>query len=81
MMRKSTIAGIVAGLLWTALPGAAQVASQPLAVAGDVASPMSLTAEQLKALPRTKVEVNEDGRALVYEGVVTRYPLIALRAD
>src|SRR5262245_54005827 len=68
-MHRGIIAGTVM-LLWaTVAPCAAQVADQSLAVAGDVTTPLTLTPEQLKALPRTRVEVKEEGRTLVYEGV------------
>jgi hypothetical protein len=53
--------------------GATQTApaSAPtLVVAGDVSTPLSLAPAELKALPRTRVEVKEDGRTLVYEGVL-----------
>jgi hypothetical protein len=52
---------------------AAQEASAPagtLAVSGDITTPLSLTAAELKALPRTRVEVKEDNRTLTYEGVL-----------
>jgi hypothetical protein len=41
-----------------------------LAIAGDVAKPMSLTPADRQALPRTRVEVQEDGRTLTCEGVL-----------
>ncbi|MEO6238504.1 MAG: molybdopterin-dependent oxidoreductase [Vicinamibacterales bacterium] len=75
--RLPPIAGIAAIVLWgTTLTfwgttlSAGQAASQPLTVAGDVTTPLSLTPDQLKNLPRTKVEVKEEGRAIVYEGVL-----------
>ena len=51
---------------------AAPTASAPttLTIAGDVATPLSLTAADLKGLPRTKVEVKDEGRIAVYEGVL-----------
>lgn len=49
---------------------AVQGNSQSLAVAGDIATPLTLTPEQLKAMPRTKVEAKSEGRTLVYEGVL-----------
>lgn len=61
---------IAATLLCATALDAVQTTSAPLVVAGDVATPMSVTPEQLKAFPRTKVEVKEDGRTLVYEGVL-----------
>ncbi|MEQ1870900.1 MAG: molybdopterin-dependent oxidoreductase [Vicinamibacterales bacterium] len=61
---------IAATIVWTTTIAAAQTTSQALTVAGDVGTPLSVTPEQLKAFPRTKVEVKEDGRTLVYEGVL-----------
>ena len=61
---------IAATIVWTTTFAAAQTTSQALTVAGDVGTPLSVTPEQLKAFPRTKVEVKEDGRTLVYEGVL-----------
>jgi len=68
--RLPLTAGIAVILLWGTTLHAAQAASQALAIAGDVATSLSLTPEQLKAFPRTKVEVKEDGRTLVCEGVL-----------
>ncbi len=45
--------------------------SAALVVDGDVTKPLSLTSAELKALPRTKVEVKtENGTINVYEGVL-----------
>lgn len=41
-----------------------------LAVNGDVGTTLSLTPADLESLPRTRVEVKEDGRTLTYEGVL-----------
>lgn len=52
---------------------AAQTATQtsPLQITGDVRTPLSLTPGDLKAMPRTRVEVkDEDGQAVTYEGVL-----------
>ncbi len=49
---------------------AAQTAPRSLTVTGDVGTPLSLTPEGLKTLPRTKVEVEDEGRTLHYEGVL-----------
>jgi hypothetical protein len=47
-----------------------------LEVGGDVRTPLSLTPSELKAMPRTRIEVkNDDGRTVTYEGV------LALRND
>jgi hypothetical protein len=55
--------------LW-AQPPAAAAPPATLTIAGDVSKPVSLTAAELKALPRTRVEIKEDGRTLTYEGVL-----------
>jgi hypothetical protein len=58
-------------------PAAAQApAAQPastvraLTVAGEVAHPLTLTADELKVMPRTTVEIKEEGRTIAYEGVL-----------
>ena len=51
-----------------AVPEAAAPTS--LAVTGDVATPLTLSAADLKTLPRTKVEVKDEGRIVTYEGVL-----------
>ena len=52
-------------------PGARAVAAPTtLAVAGAVKSPLTLSAADLKAMPRTKVEANDDSRTVTYEGVL-----------
>jgi DMSO/TMAO reductase YedYZ molybdopterin-dependent catalytic subunit len=43
-----------------------------LRVSGDVATVLSLTAADLQAMPRTKVEIKEQARAVTYEGVLVR---------
>jgi hypothetical protein len=45
-------------------------AASPLAVVGNVGTSLSLAPADLKSLPRTRVEVKEDGRTLTYEGVL-----------
>ena len=45
-------------------------ATAPLAVNGDVKTTLSLTPGDLQSLPRTRVEVKDDGRTLTYEGVL-----------
>src|SRR5262245_44063608 len=53
---------------------AAQAAAQPpstLKITGDVRTPLSLAPDEVKAMPRTRVEVkDEDGRTIAYEGVL-----------
>jgi hypothetical protein len=53
--------------LWAAQT--APASAPTLIVAGDVSTPLSLAPAELKTLPRTRVEVKEDGRTLIYEGV------------
>lgn len=45
-------------------------AEATLQVTGSVASPLSLTARDLKAMPRTSVTLKQDGRDVKYEGVL-----------
>jgi len=49
---------------------AAQVPAGTLTVAGDVATPLSFGASELKGLPRTRVVVKAEGRTVAYEGVL-----------
>src|SRR5262245_48087454 len=49
---------------------AAQTGATSLKVTGDIATPLTLSAEALKAMPRVKVDQTEDGRPVVYEGVL-----------
>lgn len=44
--------------------------SATLIIGGDVGTPLTLTRDDLKSLPRTKVEVKEDTQTIVYEGVL-----------
>lgn len=73
--------GVAAGLVVVAACGvahaqgatpaqAAAPASVTLAVGGDVKTPLTLGASDLKGMPRTKVEIKEDARTIVYEGVL-----------
>jgi len=41
-----------------------------LTVGGDVKEPLTVTAADFKAMPRTTVTVNEEGREVKYEGVL-----------
>lgn len=64
---------VVLVLLRAAALDAVQTAApapSTLAVAGDVATPLTLKADELKAMPRTKVETKDEGRTVVYEGVL-----------
>jgi cytochrome c peroxidase len=56
--------------LWAAQT--APASAPTLIGAGDVSTPLLLAPAELKTLPRTRVEVKEDGRTLIYEGVLVR---------
>jgi DMSO/TMAO reductase YedYZ molybdopterin-dependent catalytic subunit len=64
---------------------AAVTAPTTLTVGGDVATPLALSAGDLKALPRTTVEVTDEGRVVTYDGVLVGEILkkagVALGAD
>jgi DMSO/TMAO reductase YedYZ molybdopterin-dependent catalytic subunit len=51
-------------------PGGTAGAEAALAVGGDVAHAISLTAADIKAMTRTTVTVSEEGREITYEGVL-----------
>jgi DMSO/TMAO reductase YedYZ molybdopterin-dependent catalytic subunit len=81
-----TTAPIAQSSTGTAKPVTPMVAAPTaLAVAGDVPTPLMLSATDLKALPRTKVEVTDEGRVVTYEGVLVGEILkkagVALGAD
>lgn len=66
---------VLIGVAFSAASVAAQAPAvaaptRTLAVAGDVGKPLTLSPVELKALPRTRVEVKEDARTIVYEGVL-----------
>jgi len=65
-----TLVGVVsvAGLRAAQAPAAATPATI-LTVTGGVA-PVALTPADLKAFPRTRVEVKDEGRTIAYEGVL-----------
>jgi DMSO/TMAO reductase YedYZ molybdopterin-dependent catalytic subunit len=48
---------------------AGQNAATALKVTGDVTTPLTLSGADIKGLPRTKVEIKEEGRVVAYEGV------------
>jgi len=49
-------------------PAAAR--THTLVIAGDVTTPATLTPGELKALPRTTVKIQDEGRTIAYEGVL-----------
>ena len=72
MKHPFVLAGMCAALV--AVPGSlsaqAPASAPTLAIGGDVATPLSLSAADFKALPRVRVEIKEDGRTVSYEGVL-----------
>lgn len=76
-MTGPSLGGAIAVLTLTSLtpaPAGAQgtVAAPPsaLAITGDVTTPLTLAPAELKSMPRNTIEVTEDGRRIVYEGVL-----------
>lgn len=63
-------AAIVTVFVTPAASLAQQTGASVLKVTGDVATTLSLGAGDLKTMPRTKVESTEEGRTVVYEGVL-----------
>jgi DMSO/TMAO reductase YedYZ molybdopterin-dependent catalytic subunit len=49
---------------------AAAPAAATLTVAGDVSTPLTIAAADLKSMPRKQVEMKDEGRTVVYEGVL-----------
>src|SRR5262245_61329624 len=70
----SGVSGALLLLMWPNLAAAQVPTAAPpttLAIGGDVSKPMTLTAADLKGMPRKKVEVKaEDGTVNAYEGVL-----------
>jgi|SRR5581483_5862761 len=65
---------LITACLALQMSGLAQTPASPsspvLVVDGNVGTVLSLTPADLRSLPRTRVEVQENGRALVYDGVL-----------
>lgn len=62
-------------LTWIAVVGVASAQTPAasdamLVVAGDVTQPLTLALSELKSMPRTTVTVTDEGRQIVYEGVL-----------
>src|SRR5262245_9687065 len=78
MGRGPILTALLTGLLAIAvmLPSAPRAqgtatATSMLKIGGDVRTPLTLTAADLKTMARTRAEVkDEDGRTVVYEGVL-----------
>jgi len=78
MWQRRSEALVYAALLLLAIARADLVAAQATApapvtlkVTGDVRTPLSLPPDELKAMPRKRVEIkDEDGRTIAYEGVL-----------
>ena len=71
MTRRFLLASVVLLLASATMPRAQGDAAAPvLRVTGDVGTALSLTASDLKAMPRTRVEIKEEARTVTYEGVL-----------
>lgn len=75
--RRRLVLSVAGALGIAALAGSVGAQSPPsggppaLEVAGDVRTPLTIAAADLKSMPRTRVEVNgDDGRKVAYEGVL-----------
>ena len=62
--------GVIAASSGAAAQTPAPTAVTTLKVGGDVTTPLTLSAADLKAMPRKSVEIKEDTRVVVYEGVL-----------
>src|SRR5215467_1150391 len=51
-------------------PATAAASDSTVAISGDVSRPLTLTAAELKAMPRTTVTVVDQGREVKYAGVL-----------
>jgi DMSO/TMAO reductase YedYZ molybdopterin-dependent catalytic subunit len=72
-LRASILGFVATTLLFAQAPQQPAAASATLAVTGDVATPLTLKAEDLMTMPRETVSVDEqDGTKIVYEGVLLR---------
>ena len=71
-MRFPRYAAAVVALLLFATALTARAQEKPVAtltIAGDVTTPLKLTAADLKAMPRVTVQIQENGQTTSYEGV------------
>ena len=76
-MTRRHLFGAAFALFVSAAPALAQAPAaavatptRTLVIAGDVTKTLTLMPADLKTLPRTRVEVKEDARTIVYEGVL-----------
>jgi hypothetical protein len=66
--RIAVLSALCAALVWAQAPAPAQIA-----VSGDIASPLTLTADDLAKMPRETVTIpDSDGTKVAYEGVALR---------
>ena len=64
-------AALIIAVLPPALAGAqGQSSEAAVVISGAVATPMTVTARDIKTMPRTTVTLNEEGRDVKYEGVL-----------
>ena len=70
MSTRRTFVLALAGLVSIAAVQTPAPAPSTLTVAGDVSTPLTMAAADLKAMPRKQVEMKNEGRTVVYEGVL-----------
>jgi len=77
MRRRSIVHAAVCAVLLSLVSGttghaqtASSAAAAVLTISGDVTTPLKLSAADLKAMPRTRVEVKTDTGTSTYEGVL-----------
>jgi DMSO/TMAO reductase YedYZ molybdopterin-dependent catalytic subunit len=71
-MRSLRPAAAAIAVLLCIAPRGAHAQEKPaatLTIAGDVATPLKLTAADLKSMPRVTVQIQENGQTTSYEGV------------
>ena len=72
-LRFAILAAITSALIFAQTPQPQTAATGTIAVTGDVATPLTLKAEDLATMPRETVSVPEqDGTKIEYEGVSLR---------
>jgi hypothetical protein len=65
----AVVVGVAAQAQTPAAPPMPPQPPAPLTIAGDVPKPLTLSPADLKTYPRTTVTIQDEGRAVTYEGV------------
>jgi hypothetical protein len=67
---RFTIAAVVATAFAGAIAASAQAPAATLSITGDVTAPLTLTAADLAAMPRSQLEIQEGAKTTRYDGVL-----------